>query len=122
MYEMGAGSGWEGLWTITVFRPEPDVARRVAAALANAGRPAHQAPDRRLPRWIRIAGPPKAAPLELQNGTLLWFLPETPEDPTDPPETQIVLEPPETLDPVELEFLKATVLAAMQPGYAAKEG
>jgi len=120
-YSMGRGSGWEGLWTVRVFRDSDDVARRVMAALANAGRAPHRAPDRKPSRWLRIAGPPKGAPIELPNGTLVWTLMEARKGPAEPPATQIVLQPPPKLDPVELEFLKATVLAAMQPGYDAKD-
>jgi len=120
-YSMGPGSGWEGLWTVRVFRDADDVARRVRAALANAGRAPHDAPDRRPARWLRIVGPPKGAPIELPDGTLVWILAREDGGPATPPATEVVLQPPPKLDPVELEHLKATVLAAMQPGYAAKE-
>ena len=120
VYVMGPRSGWAGIWTIRVFRDADEVARRVAAALADAGRPAHRAPDRTPSRWLRIMGPPKGAPFELPDGTLVWFLLRARSDATRPPETQIVLEPPRRLDPVELEFLKSTVLASMLPGYDAR--
>jgi len=119
-YAMGPRSGWVGLWTIRVFRDADDVARRVAAALANAGRPAHRAPDRAPSRWLRVMGPPQGAPIELPDGTLMWFLPRERVTLGQPPATLIALEPPRGLDPVELEFLKATILTSMLPGYDAR--
>ncbi len=118
LYSMGPHSGWAGLWTIRVFREADDVDRRVAAALANAGRGAHRAPDRKPSRWLRTVGPPMI-PVELADGTLVWVLPNT-RVPPSPPVTQIVLQPPAHLDPVELEFLKGAILASMAPAYAAR--